>query len=168
MLLKLLLFFTLTVMIVSTSLELYLVNRIYISIFVIGGMITNYIIMYYIAKNRRNVLELLGKNGLVFVFLLICWYLYTRQTILTNYIIPGICLLELLFNSVTFIVLRRNYLMNYFKLMVLNMLLLLIPIILVLMSFSNLLLSIKSLEHSKSINKIEKQIENIISIEKEM
>lgn len=136
LLLKILLFISVITTVISFSIEMYLSNKICISIILSGALLTNYIVVYYILKNKQNILELIGKNGLLIDILLILWFLYTKETIITNYIIPIVCLLELLFNSILFIILRKNYVTNYFKLIILNILLLLIPILLILLNWT--------------------------------
>ncbi len=136
LLLKILLFTSLSIIILSTFIELYISNKLCVTIFITGGLLSNYAVIFYILKNRQNVLELIGKNGLFLVTLLILWYLYTKQSVITNYVIPIICLLELGFNSIVFIILRKSYLVNYFKLIILNLILLLIPIILIILGLT--------------------------------
>ena len=136
LLLKILLFASLTIIILSSFIEIYITNQLCVTMFITGGLLSNYAVISYILKNRQNVLELIGKNGLFTVTLLICWYFYTKQTVLTNYVIPIICLSELAFNSIIFIILRKNYLVNYFKIIILNLILLLIPILLITLGFT--------------------------------
>jgi len=134
--LKWLLFISITLSIITTFVELYITNTIYYSLFIMGGLFTNYLIVYFILKNKENILKLLGKHGLVLIALSLLWYVATRNTIITNYIIPAFCIFELLFNIIAFIVLKNNYLFNYLNLILLNLLLLLVPIILMLFEYT--------------------------------
>ncbi len=131
--LKFLLFISLVVAITAGSIEFYITNNLYYSLFISGGLITNYIFLYFILKNKENVLSFFGKCGVVLITLALVWYIITKSTIITNFIIPSICIFELLFNLITFIVLKKNYVVNYFNLIILNILILIIPLILILL-----------------------------------
>lgn len=130
--LKLLFFVSLVLIIISGFIELYVSGKIYYSLFIIGGLLTNYIIVYYILKNKENVLNLFGKYGLILIILSFIWYVATKNVIITNYIIPFFSIFELIFNVVSFIILKNNYIVNYLKLILLNILLLILPVILLL------------------------------------
>ena len=132
--LKCLLFISLAISIIAGAIELYISNNLYYCLFIIGGLFTNYVFLYFILKNKENVLNFFGKCGVVLILLSLIWYIATKNTIITNFIIPSICIFELLFNLITFIVLKRNYVVNYFNLIVLNVLLLIVPLILILLN----------------------------------
>ena len=74
---------------------------------------------------------MLGKYGLLIIVLLILWYILTKSKIITNYIIPSVCLLELLINLIIGIILRKNYLVKYSEQILLNIMLLFVPTLLV-------------------------------------
>ena len=132
--LKCLLFISLAISIIAGAIELYISNNLYYCLFIIGGLFTNYVFLYFILKNKENVLNFFGKCGVVLILLSLIWYIATKNTIITNFIIPSICIFELLFNLITFIVLKRNYVVNYFNLIILNVLLLIVPLILILLN----------------------------------
>lgn len=131
--LKWLLFISLTTIIIMSFFEIYLNNVIYYTFFVGGGLLTNYLMTCFILKNKENILKLFGKYGLILIFLALIWFIATKNMIITNYIIPSFCMFELIFNVISFIVLKNNYLVNYLNLMLLNILLLLVPAILILL-----------------------------------
>jgi len=131
LILKWLLFISVTISIIVTFIEVYTSQKIWYSLFVIGGLFTNYIVIYYILKFKQDILKLFGKYGLILIILSLIWYIGTKNTFITNFIIPILCILELLFNLITFIVLRRNYIVNYLNLSLLNLLLVVVPIMLI-------------------------------------
>ena len=131
--LKILLFISLVVSIIVGFIELCISKQLHYTWFVLGGLLTNYILIYFILKNKQNILSLFGKYGLTLIILSLIWYIATKNTIITNYIIPSICIFELLFNVITFIVLKTNYLVNYLDIILLNLLLLILPMILILL-----------------------------------
>ncbi len=132
LLFKILLFITLAVSIICGFIELCISNHLKYSLFIIGGLFTNLVIVYHIIKNRHNVLRFIGKTGVIFIIIALIWYFITKSMIITNYIIPSICIFELLYNLITFIVLRNNYIINYLSLILINMFILIIPILLIL------------------------------------
>jgi hypothetical protein len=58
-------------------------------------------------------------------------YFVTKSTIITNYFIPLLCIFELVFYDIVAIILRKNYIRRYMKIIIINILLSLIPFILV-------------------------------------
>ena len=132
LLLKILLFFSLVTSIIITFLEININNNIKYSIYVYISLITNYYITYFIIKNHHNILKMFLKYGLILNTLILIWYFITKTTIITNYIIPSICLFELIFNFIICIVLKENYFLKYSNLIIINILLLILPTILVL------------------------------------
>ncbi len=131
-LLKLLLFLSIMVVLLVGFIEFLVRKQFYYTWFVGGGLFTNYIIIYFTLKKRQNVLGLFLQYGFIFVVLSFLWYLGTGYHVIPNFIIPSICIFELLFNSITFIVLKNNYIVNYFSFVLLNLLLLLFPVLLLL------------------------------------
>lgn len=130
--LKWLLFISIVISIIVTFIEFYTSHKIWYSLFIIGGLFTNYIIIHYILKYKENILKLFGKYGVILITLSLIWYIATKNTFITNFIIPTFCILELLFNVITFIVLRTNYLVKHLNLILLNILLVLVPMALIL------------------------------------
>lgn len=129
--LKWLLFISIAISIIVTFIEVYTSHKIWYSLFVIGGLFTNYIIIHYILKYKEDILKLFGKYGVILITLSLIWYIATKNTFITNFVIPIFCILELLFNVITFIVLRSNYLVKYLNLILLNILLVLVPMALI-------------------------------------
>ena len=134
--LKILTFISLVFIIISIFLELYISNDLFYTKFIVSGLIANYIIIYFILKNKQDILELFGKFGMILIIIQLLWYILLRDKVITNYIIPSICFFEILFNFISFLVLKKNYIINYLKLILLNLFLLLIPIILILLKLT--------------------------------
>ena len=108
--------------------------RLYYSLFILAGLATNFILVTYVLLNKQDILDLFGKYGLILVLLSLLWYVITKNTIITNYIIPSFCIFELLFNLISFIVLKNHYIVGYLKILLLNLFLLIIPGILILLN----------------------------------
>ena len=136
LILKWLLFISLSTTIISIFIELYVSSSLHYTLFIVGGLIANYMVIYFILKNMQDVLSLFGRFGVILIIILLLWYFITENKVITNYIIPSICFLEILFNFISFIVLRKYYIVNYLRLILLNILLLVIPIILILIKWT--------------------------------
>lgn len=131
LILKILLFISITIILIFGFIELLVFKRLRYSIYVGLGLFTNFIIIYHILKNYKNIYRMFGKYGLIIILLLLLWYMVIRTPIITNYIIPSVCIFELLFNIVVGIVLRRNYIVKYSSQILMNIFLLFLPIVLV-------------------------------------
>ena len=153
LILKILLFASIVILLTLGFIELMLSKTINITWYIGMGLLTNYIVIYFILKNHQNIFRLLSKYGFLLIFLLIIWYIFIDSKVITNYIIPSVCIYELLFNFIIGIILRKNYLVKYSDQILMNIFLLLLPMILVLlrqtsnnvMSYICCLLSIISL-----------------------
>ena len=129
--LKIVLFSSIVVFLVSGFIELMITKKLSVSIYIGLGLITNFIIMYFILKNYQNTYRMIGRYGLIIILLLAIWYFKTKSPIITNYIIPSICILELTFNFIISIIIRKNYLVRYSSQIVLNLFLLILTILMV-------------------------------------
>ena len=132
--LKLLIFISIISCIIVSSIEYITSKHIKYSLYVYISLITNYCITYFIIKNHKNILKMFLKYGLILNILILVWYSITKTTIITNYIIPSICLFELVFNFIICLVLKEKFFINYFNLLIINIILLILPIILVLLN----------------------------------
>ena len=129
--LKIILFISLVIFLISGFIELLASNKLSITLIIGLALLTNYIAIAFILSNYQNIYRMFGKYGLIIIILLIIWYIFIRNKIITNYIIPSVCILELIFNFVIGLIFRKNYLIKYSGQMVMNLFLLLLPIILV-------------------------------------
>lgn len=136
LILKILLFSSIVITIVSSFIELYIFNRIKYNIYVYLGLITNYYIIYFILKNSKNILKMFFKYGIVLIFLTLLWYYFTKGKFIVNYVIPSIALGELLFNILISIIIRKNYFIKYSNLILTNLFLLILPVLLVLFNIT--------------------------------
>lgn len=136
LILKTILFISIVIFLICAFIEFNISKQFSWVNYVGLGLITNFLIIYLILKNSQNIYKVFVRYGFIIVLLLIMWYLYTKTTIITNYIIPIICLLELLFNVFIGIILRKNYLVKYSGQIIMNIFLCLVPIILVKLEFT--------------------------------
>ena len=79
---------------------------------------------------------MMNKYFWVILFLFFAWYFITKSLIITTYLIPILCIIIFLFNSVALIVLKNNYIIKYAKTIVLDSFIGLIPLVLVMFKLS--------------------------------
>ena len=130
--LKIVLFSSIIILLISCFIEFMIIHKINASLYVFFALITNYIIVYFILKNYQNIFKMLGKYGIIIIILLLMWYFVTRSKVITNYIIPSVVIMELIFNLILGIILRKNYIITYTSQIFLNLFLLVLPFILTL------------------------------------
>lgn len=133
---KIILFSSITIFLVFAFIEYIISYNFKISSYIGVGLISNYVIMSLILKNYHNIYKIFGKYGLTIIVLLIIWYLLIKSPIITNYIIPSVCIFELLFNLVVGFILRKNYHIKYSQQIIMNIFLLVLPIIFVLFNLT--------------------------------
>ncbi|MGN1336971.1 MAG: DUF6320 domain-containing protein [Candidatus Coprovivens sp.] len=131
LIMRILLFCSLVMFTISCFIELMIIKHVHISLYVGLGLITNYIIIYYILRNSNNTYRMFARYGLLIIILLLIWYYVTGFKIFTNYIIPIVSISELIFNFIVVIIVRRNYLVKYTSTILMNLFLLIIPMIFV-------------------------------------
>lgn len=103
----------------------------YINKFVVLGLVTNYILVKFILKNYKDVLKMMNKYFLIILILFFTWFLATKSLIITTYLIPILCIIIFVFNSITMLVLKNPYIIKFVKTILLDCLIGLIPLILV-------------------------------------
>lgn len=110
----------------------YIISKsFYINKFVVLGLVTNYILVKFILKNYKDVLKMMNKYFLIILILFFTWFLATKSLIITTYLIPILCIIIFVFNSITMLVLKNPYIIKFVKTILLDCLIGLIPLILV-------------------------------------
>ncbi len=131
LILKIISFTSIVIFLIAGFIELISAKQLRITLIIGLSLLTNYIVFYFILKNYQNIYRMFGKYGLLIIILLLIWYIFIKNKIITNYIIPSVCIVELIFNFVIGLIFRKNYIIKYSGQMVMNIFLLLLPIILV-------------------------------------
>ena len=134
--LKIVLFGSIVAFLISGFIELMITKKLNISMYIGLALITNYIVMYHILKSYQNTYRMIGHYGLIIILLLVVWYFITKSYIITNYIIPSICIFELIFNLIVSIILRKNYLVRYSSQIIHNFFLLILTVLMVVFKFT--------------------------------
>lgn len=131
MLNKVMLFLSLTIFIICTFIDYQLNHEFTWSIVVGLALITNFIITNAIIRSYKDTIGMLGKYGVVLMIIFFIWYFYTKEPVITNYLIPLLCLIEQGLSIIIGAIMKNTYIFRYFKIILINVVLSLIPILLV-------------------------------------
>lgn len=124
---KILLFILSVTMIINVYLDLQIDKSITWSRYVIFGCIVFYIVVRSILKSRRNPMSLLTGYAFLLVVLLLVFFWLTKFYVITDFVIPILCLTELIWSVFYAIVIKNKYTKKYLSVVVTNMLVSFIP-----------------------------------------
>lgn len=124
---KILLFTTISIGIIFTFIEYLMHKQLVISKYAILGLFTIYILVIYIIKKYRKVLKMMNKYFIIVLLLTFLWFLITKSLIITTYVIPILCIIILVFNSITMVVLKNSYINKFLGIILLDCLIGFIP-----------------------------------------
>lgn len=128
---KILLFVSFCIGILFAFIEYNIHSSLYITKYVIFGLITNYVLIKFIHNNYKNVLKMMNGYFFVLIILFLLWFWITKSLIITTYLVPVLCIIIFIFNSITLLVLKDSYLIKFVKTILLDCLVGLIPLLLV-------------------------------------
>ena len=124
---KILLFLCLVSSLIILFIDINISDKLTFSKVTILGIVTGYFVLNTIISNFYRPLKLFMKLGPIITIFILIWYFFTEVHILTNYIVPSICLLEILYNFVIYQVLKEKYFIHYSRMFIINLLFLLLP-----------------------------------------
>lgn len=128
---KILLFVSFCIGILFAFIEYNMHSSLYITKYVIFGLITNYVLIKFIHNNYKNVLKMMNGYFFVLIILFLLWFWITKSLIITTYLVPVLCIIIFIFNSITLLVLKDFYLIKFVKTILSDCLVGLIPLLLV-------------------------------------
>ena len=131
---KILLFTSIAVAITFSFVEYNIHKQLTISKYVSLSLFTCYILVIYIIKKYKNILKIMNKYFIIILILTFLWFFITKSLIITSYIIPILCIIILIYNSITMLVLKDSYIIKFLKIILIDSLIGLIPWILTLLS----------------------------------
>ena len=131
MYLKVLLFISLLITLVVGYIDYEINKKITFSAYVGLALLSNYITIVYIFRSYKDIFKLFGRYGLILNIILFIWYMYTKQIFITNYIIPGLCIIELLFNDIFLFIFKRKHIRKYLGVLISNVVVAFVPLILI-------------------------------------
>lgn len=95
------------------------------------ALAVNYLFVRNIITHSPDFLRVVARYFLVLLGIAAIWYLVTRNSAVTTYVIPGICLVALVYDTVLLAVFRGTFVSGYAKYLLFDVLLGLAPLVLV-------------------------------------
>lgn len=95
------------------------------------ALAVNYLFVRNIITHSPDFLRVVARYFLVLLGIAAMWYLVTRNSAVTTYVIPGICLVALVYDTVLLAVFRGTFVSGYAKYLLFDVLLGLAPLALV-------------------------------------
>lgn len=95
------------------------------------ALVVNYLFVRNILTHSTDFLRVVVRYFLVLLAIAAVWFIVSHNLVITTFVIPGICLVALVFDAVLFAVFRGTFVTGYAKYLLFDVVLGLIPIILV-------------------------------------
>ncbi|WP_270297348.1 DUF6320 domain-containing protein [Eggerthella sinensis] len=92
------------------------------------GLVVNYLFVRNIITHTPDFLRVVVRYFLVLLAIAAVWFLVSRNLVVTTFVIPGICLMALVFDGVLFAVFRGTFVTTYAKYLLFDVAFGLIPI----------------------------------------
>ncbi|MDR2106664.1 MAG: DUF6320 domain-containing protein [Coriobacteriales bacterium] len=107
----------------------------------------NYLIVRNIIIHAPDFLRVVARYFLFLIAMTLVWFLVTQNLLVTTYVVPGICLLALIFDNVLLLLFRSTFIHGYAKYLLFDVVLGLMPLLLVALGLTtwNLLAYISAL-----------------------
>lgn len=95
------------------------------------GLIINYLFVRNILTHNPNFLRVIVRYFLILLAIAAVWFLLTWNLIITTFVIPGICLVALIFDTVLVSIFKSTFVAGYAKYLLFDVLLGLTPLALI-------------------------------------
>ena len=95
------------------------------------GLVVNYLFVRNILTHTPDFLRVVARYFLVLLAIAAIWFLVSRNPVVTTFVIPGICLVALVFDGVLLAVFRGTFVARYAKYLLFDVALGLAPLALV-------------------------------------
>ena len=92
------------------------------------GLVVNYLFVRNILTHTPDFLRVVARYFLVLLAIAAIWFLVSRNPVVTTFVIPGICLVALVFDGVLLAVFRGTFVSGYAKYLLFDVGLGLIPL----------------------------------------
>lgn len=114
------------------------------------ALLANYLFVRNILMHTTDFLRMVVRYFLVLLAIAAVWFLVTRNLAVTTFVIPGICLVALVFDTILLAVFRGTFVSGYAKYLLFDVLLGLAPLALVALGLTtwNVLANISALTAS--------------------
>jgi hypothetical protein len=97
---------------------------------VCAALVANYLFIRNILTHRPDFLRIIVRYFLVLLAIAIVWFLLTGSLVVTSFVIPGICLLAIVFDAILLAVFRSTFVIGYAKYLLFDIVLGFAPLIL--------------------------------------
>lgn len=95
------------------------------------ALVVNYLFVRNIIMHNPNFLRVVVRYFLILLAIAVIWFLLTQNLFVTTFVIPGICLMALVFDAILLIIFRGTFVSGYAKYLLFNVVLGLAPLLLV-------------------------------------
>jgi hypothetical protein len=96
----------------------------------------NYLLVRNIIIHRPDFLRVIIRYFLYLLAVALLWFLLTSELIVTTFVIPGICLVALVFDTVLIVIFKDTFVSGYAKYLLFDAVLGLTPILLVVLGLT--------------------------------
>jgi hypothetical protein len=101
-------------------------------VFVISlALALNYLIVRNIIIHAPDFLRVVARYFLFLIAMALIWFLVTQELLVTTFVVPGICLLALIYDNVLLLLFRSTFIHGYAKYLIFDVALGLMPLLLV-------------------------------------
>jgi len=132
--LKSILLISLIITLICGYIDYVINNKLTFSPYVSLFLLSNYITLFYIFKSYKDLFKLLGRYGTILMLILFIWYMYTGIKFITNFIIPILCIVELLFVDIFLFIIKRKHIRKYLGILIANVIVSFVPILLIVLN----------------------------------
>ena len=132
--LKSILLISLIITLICGYIDYVINNKLTFSSYVGLILLSNYITLFYIFKSYKDLFKLLGRYGTILMLILFIWYMYTGIKFITNFIIPILCIVELLFVDIFLFFIKRKHIRKYLGILIANVIVSFVPILLIVLN----------------------------------
>ncbi len=92
------------------------------------GLVVNYLFVRNILLHSPDFLRVVARYFLVLIAIAAVWFAVSRDLLVTTYVVPGICMIALVFDTVLVAVFRGTFVSGYAKYLLFDVALGLIPL----------------------------------------
>lgn len=132
--LKSILLISLIITLICGYIDYVINNKLTFSSYVGLILLSNYITLFYIFKSYKDLFKLLGRYGTILMLILFIWYMFTGIKFITNFIIPILCIVELLFVDIFLFIIKRKRIRKYLGILIANVIVSFVPILLIVLN----------------------------------
>lgn len=132
--LKSLLLISLIITLICGYIDYLINNKLTFSSYVGLFLLSNYITLFYIFKSYKDLFKLLGRYGTILMLILFIWYMFTGIKFITNFLIPILCIVELLFVDIFLFIIKRKHIRKYLGILIANVIVSFVPILLIVLN----------------------------------